>query len=78
MQGELEIIVPGHTRWLEFLRGLSRARLCYGTSEHARRTLVGMGGVDVEGTLRELAGLGGTCDCQIELDVANSSASVGA
>jgi len=78
MQGELEIIVPGHPRWPEFVRGLSRACLCYGTVDHARRTLAGMGGVDVEGTLRELARLGGTCDCQIELDVATSSASVGA
>lgn len=78
MQSGAEIIIPGHPRWPEFLRGLSRARICYGTSEHARRTLAAMSGVDVEGTLRELARLGGACDCQIELDVATSMAGLGA
>jgi len=37
-----------------------------------------MGGVDVEGTLSELARLGGNCDCQIELDVANTCTKIGA
>ena len=78
MRSGMEIIVPGHRRWPEFLSRLSRARLCSGTTEHARIILWEMADVDVEGTLRELARLGGTCDCQIELDVASSSARLGA
>jgi len=71
-------MVPEHPRWLEFVSRLSLARICFGTTEQARAALAGMGGVDVEGSLRELARLGATCDCQIELDLAQSSASVGA
>jgi len=78
MRSGMEIIVPGHRRWPEFLSRLSRARLCSGNTEHARQSLIGMGEVDVEGTLRELARLGGTCDCQIELDVASPFARLGA
>jgi len=70
------IMVPEHPRWSEFLSKLSRARICYGTSEQARATLVSMGGIDVERSLLELARLGATCDCQIELDVAPRSAGV--
>lgn len=73
-----EIIVPGHVRWPEFVARLSRVRLCFGTTEQTRRTLAEMSDVDVEGTLSALAGLGGNCDCQIELDVAGSTANVGA
>jgi len=78
MRGSDEIIVPGHPRWSEFVSKLSRARICFGTTDQARLTLAGMGDVNVEGSLRELARLGGTCDCQIELDVAGSTASMGA
>jgi len=78
MRGSDEIIVPGHPRWSEFVSKLSRARICFGTTDQARLTLAGMGDVNVEGSLRELARLGGTCDCQIELDVARSTASMGA
>jgi len=73
-----EIIVPGHNRWPEFISRLSRARICFGNTKQARLALAAMDGVDVDGSLRELARLGGTCDCQIELDVAQSLASRGA
>jgi len=78
MRGNDEIIVPGHPRWSEFLSGLSRAHICFGTTEQARSALAGMPDVNVEGSLHALARLGGTCDCQIELDVARSPVSVGA
>jgi hypothetical protein len=71
-----EVIVPGHPRWPEFISRLSRARICFGNTEQARRTLAGMADVDVEGSLRELARLGGACDCQIELDVAGARTSM--
>ena len=73
-----EIIVPDHPRWPEFIAKLSRARLCYGTTEQTRITLAAMGDVDVEGTLSALKRLGGNCDCQIELDIAGTSANIGA
>lgn len=78
MPGSEEIIVPGHPRWPEFLSELGRARICFGTTEQARLTLASMSGVDVDGSLRALARLGGTCDCQIELDLAPLTAGVGA
>jgi hypothetical protein len=74
MRSSDDIIVPGHPRWPEFLSRLSRARICFGTTKQARLTLAGMTGVDVEESLRELAHLGGTCDCQIELDLAHVNA----
>jgi len=77
MRTDEEIIVPGHNRWPEFLSRLSRARICFGNTKQARLALAAMG-VDVDGSLRGLARLGGTCDCQIELDVAQSLASRGA
>jgi hypothetical protein len=73
MHTNQEIMVPEHPRWSEFVSRLSRARICFGTTEQARVTLANMGDVDVEGSLHELARLGATCDCQIELDVAKSA-----
>ena len=64
-----EIVVPSSRRWPEFLSQLSRRWRCFGTTEHARTVLANMAGVDVEGSLRELALLGGTCDCVIEHDL---------
>jgi hypothetical protein len=70
MRSDHDIIVPEHPRWSEFLSSLSQARICFGTTDQARRVLESMPGVDVEGTLIELAERGGTCDCQVEHDVA--------
>jgi len=70
MDSRGKIIVPGHDRWTEFVGRLSGARICSGGTEQARRALAEMGDVDVAGSLRELARLGGNCDCQIEMDVA--------
>lgn len=78
MQTRQEIIVPGHPRWTEFRSSLSRCRTCFGTTDQARGVLADMDQVNVEGSLRELGRLGGTCDCQIELDVAYPSASMDA
>ena len=78
MRTREEIIIPGHNRWPEFLSRLSSARICFGNTKQARLALAAMDGVDVDGSLRELARLGGTCDCQIELDVAQSLAIRGA
>ena len=69
MPADREIIVPASPRWPEFLSELGRARRCLGTVEHARAVLNAMPRVDVEGSLRELARMGGTCDCTIELDL---------
>src|SRR5438093_11739836 len=78
MRSSDEIIVPGHPRWLAFASRLNRARFCFGTTEQARSALAGMTDVNVEGSLHALARLGGTSDCQVELDVVHSSAVVGA
>ena len=78
MRDSEKIMVPGHPRWPEFISRLSHARICFGNTRQARLTLAGMADIDVEGSLRELARLGGACDCQIELDVANASESMGA
>lgn len=75
MLANMEIIVPGNRRWPEFLSELGRARKCLGTTEHARAVLNRMPHVDVDGSLRALALLGGTCDCAIELDLSREVAS---
>ena len=64
-----EIVVPSSRRWSEFLSQLSLRWRCFGTTEHARAVLTGMPGVDVDASLRELALLGGSCDCAIEHDL---------
>ena len=76
MRSSDEIVVPGHPRWSEFVSRLNRARFCFGTTEQARSALAGMADVNVDGSLHALARLGGTCDCQIELDVVHSPAGV--
>ncbi|HEU4725778.1 MAG TPA: hypothetical protein VFU59_10840 [Candidatus Eisenbacteria bacterium] len=63
------VVIPGHSLWPEFLSRLGRAHRCFGTTEQARLALSGMRDVDVDGTLKELAQRGGTCDCRIELDL---------
>ena len=78
MRGSDEIIIPGHPRWSEFVSRLSRAQFCFGTTEQARSALAGMPDVNVERSLHALARLGGTCDCQIELDIVHSPAGIGA
>ena len=78
MLADSEMIRPGCTRWPEFLSELGRAHRCRGTTEHARAVLSRMPGVDVEGSLRELARLGATCDCMIELDLSSMSTSLSA
>jgi hypothetical protein len=78
MPANTEIIVPTSRRWPEFLSELSRARRCFGTTDHARTVLSGMSGVDLEGSLRELTRLGGTCDCAIEHDLSRELESMSA
>jgi hypothetical protein len=68
--GNDRIMTPEHPGWSEFITKLSRARICHGTTKEARGVMGSMQGIDVEGSLRALADLGGTCDCRIELDVA--------
>ena len=73
MPADMEIVVPTSRRWPEFLSELGRARKCLGTTEHARAVLSNMSYVDVEGSLSELARLGGTCDCAIEFDLSREA-----
>lgn len=73
-----EIVAPGSARWPEFLSHLGSARRCFGTTQHARSALERMPGVDVDGTLREMTRLGGTCDCVIELDLSRAVESLSA
>ena len=60
-----QIVTPYHPLWNEFLSRINEAVICLGTTEHARRALQSMSGVDVEGTLRAIVALGGRCDCEI-------------
>ena len=78
MPAEKEIVVPTSPRWPEFMSELGRARRCRGTTEHARAVLSNMPSVDVEGSLREIGSLGGTCDCAIALDLAGAVESLSA
>jgi len=71
MSADGEIIVPGSPRWPDFLTELGRVHRCRGTTEHARAVLSRMSGADVEISLREMARLGATCDCMIELDLSS-------
>jgi hypothetical protein len=68
--GSDRIMTPEHPLWSDFLSKLSRAPICFGTTQHARMALTEISGVDVQTSLDTLAGLGGTCDCSIELDIA--------
>ena len=78
MSADKEIIVPTSPRWPEFLSQLGRAWRCRGTTQHARAVLGSMPSVDVERSLQELARLGGTCDCVIELDLSRMAESLSA
>ena len=69
MNGHKEVVVPGSHLWLDFLSELGRAHRCFGTTEHARAVLSRMPNVDAEASLLELARMGGSCDCKIELDI---------
>jgi len=64
------IMTPEHPLWTEFIARLSRVPACRGTNVQARAVLSLTPGIDVEGSLRELARLGARCDCEIEHDVA--------
>jgi hypothetical protein len=68
--GSDRIMTPEHPLWSDFLSKLSRAPICFGTTQRARMALTEMSGVDAQASLDALAGLGGTCDCSIELDIA--------
>jgi hypothetical protein len=78
MPAGTEIVAPKSARWPEFLSELGRARRCLGTTEQARAVLNSMSCVDVEGSLLELARLGGTCDCVIALDLSSMFTSLSA
>jgi hypothetical protein len=67
--GSDHIMTPEHPLWPYFHAKLSRVYICSGTTHHARAALAELPGIDVTESLRALAELGGTCDCQIELDV---------
>lgn len=60
-----DVLAPGDARWAEFLDALAAADRCRRTTEHARRTLERIPGVDVDATLAALAARGGLCDCSI-------------
>lgn len=68
--GSNRIMTPEHPLWPDFLSKLSRAPICFGTTQQAQMALTEISGVDVQASLDALAGLGGTCDCSIELDIA--------
>ena len=74
--GNDRVMTPEHPSWSEFIAKLSGARICLGTTKESRVVLGSMQGIDVEGSLRALAELGGTCDCRIELDVARAAEQV--
>ncbi|HEU4941559.1 MAG TPA: hypothetical protein VFT97_08080 [Candidatus Eisenbacteria bacterium] len=76
--GSDRIMTPEHPLWSDFLSKLSRIPICTGTTRQARTALAAMPGIDVQESLDALAGLGGTCDCSIELDVAPMAMSSGA
>jgi hypothetical protein len=65
-----EVLTPRSPRWQQFVDELSKAPICWRTTEHTRRVLEGMPGVDVEASLAALTALGGRCDCEILFDVA--------
>jgi hypothetical protein len=67
--GSEQIMTPEHPLWPNFISKLSRVPICLGTTQYARAALTEIPGVDVQGSLRALAELGGTCDCAIEHDV---------
>ncbi len=67
--GSDHIMTPEHPLWPKFLAKLSQVAICSGTTRHARLALAELPGIDVAESLRALAELGGTCDCQIELDI---------
>ncbi len=64
------IMTPENPMWTEFIARLSRVPVCRGTNAHARAVLSLTPGIDVDGSLRELARLGARCDCEIEHDIA--------
>jgi hypothetical protein len=68
--GSDRIMTPEHPLWPDFLSKLSRAPICFGTTQQAQMALTEISVVDVQASLDALAGLGGTCDCSIELDIA--------
>ena len=68
--GSDRIMTPEHPLWHDFLSKLRSIPICSGTTRQARAALETMSGIDVQESLDALAGLGGTCDCSIELDVA--------
>lgn len=76
--GSDRIMTPEHPLWPEFLSKLRSIPICSGTTRQARAALETIPQVDVQGSLDALAGLGGTCDCSIELDVAPMALSSGA
>ena len=67
--GSERIMTPDNRLWPIFLAQLSRVPMCLGTTKYARAVLAELPGIDVQASLDALADLGGTCDCQIELDI---------
>jgi len=63
------IMTPEHPLWPNFVARLSQVSVCAGNTRHSRAALAELPGIDVTESLDALAALGGTCDCQIELDV---------
>jgi hypothetical protein len=63
------LMSPPHPRWTEFVTELAQATRCARTTEHARRVLESMPGIDISGSLEALRQLGGECDCTILFDL---------
>jgi hypothetical protein len=67
---DLEVMTPEHPRWHEFTQRLAAGlEVCGGDQAVARLTLGAMGGFDVERSLELMTEHGGTCDCEILLNV---------
>ncbi len=63
------LMTPEHPLWGEFVDRLGCAARCNQTTEHSRRVLQAMVGIDVEGSLMALRDMGGVCDCSILFDL---------
>jgi len=63
------LMTPDHPRWSTFIDEVGKSLICTRTSENARRVLLQMEGIDVDGSLEALHALGGRCDCEIVFEV---------
>jgi hypothetical protein len=72
MKSDIEVMTTESPRWQEFCASLARATdpsVCQHDHRGAEKVLREMGGIDVEASIDYFENNGGSCDCEVLLNV---------